>query len=83
MVQCWKVVDINQKSNGLRIEPCGTGVLWGLFDYIQSRKKPRFAVNALSLMNCKVKETKTTNFCRTIRLIHLFSKIFGQCIKTL
>ena len=24
MVRCWKVVDVNQESNGLRTEPCGT-----------------------------------------------------------
>ena len=31
MVRCWKVIDINQESNGLRTEPCGTptlGLIW-------------------------------------------------------
>ena len=27
MVRSWKIVDVNQKSNGLRIELCGTPVL--------------------------------------------------------
>ena len=27
MVQCCKVIDINQESNGLKTEPCGTPVL--------------------------------------------------------
>ena len=31
MVRCWKVIDVNQESNGLRTEPCGTpalGLIW-------------------------------------------------------
>ena len=78
MVRCWKIVDVNQKSNGLRIEPCGTPC-FGDYLIVSNREKNQDflhqigAVNALSLMNCKVKETKTTNVCRTIRLIHLFS----------
>ena len=31
MVQSWKVIDVIQKSNGLRTEPCGTpalGFIW-------------------------------------------------------
>ena len=30
-MRCWKVVDVNQESNGLRTEPCGTpalGFIW-------------------------------------------------------
>ena len=31
MVRFWKVIDVNQESNGLRTEPCGTpalGLIW-------------------------------------------------------
>ena len=31
MVWCWKTIDMNQESNGLRTEPCGTpalGLIW-------------------------------------------------------
>ena len=27
VVRCWKIVDVNQKSNGLMTEPCGTPAL--------------------------------------------------------
>ena len=31
MVRCWKIIDVNQESNGLRTEPCSTpslGLIW-------------------------------------------------------
>ena len=57
MVRCWKVVDVNQESNGLRTEPCGTpafGLIW--------------VENKLSTLTCMIRPTRKSESQRAILL---------------